>query len=174
MRSREMVLTKEQPDSEGVGLRVRRGGQQCGGVHLLPAPQAGASALPRADPHHPHGGLLPGPGVTPDRMCAGNRTFPLFHQFSTFSTDFSTRGGTCHDPKAALEVRGGVHGAGGGWCWLAVFAAPRITPSGRISRISADQVLQQVICGRTPAPAQQSRRHHRRSAATGCCCRTSR
>ena len=63
----------ENPASEDLGLRIRRRGQQRGGVHLLPAQEAGAPPLLRENPHHPHGGLLPGGG-----------RFLIFHVFHGF------------------------------------------------------------------------------------------
>ena len=41
------------PAAEGVGLRIRCGGQQRGGLYLLPPQEAGAPPLPGEDPHHP-------------------------------------------------------------------------------------------------------------------------
>ena len=71
---------------QGVGAGLGGGGQQCGGVHLLPAEEAGASPLPGEDPDHPHGGLLSG-------GAGGPVVFHKLHIFPLFHRVFDRRGG---------------------------------------------------------------------------------
>ena len=48
------------PDLQDLGAGLRGGGQQCGGLHLLPAEEAGLSQQPGVHLHRAEGGVLPG------------------------------------------------------------------------------------------------------------------